>query len=277
MVPRRGARERRSASACVRVRFQRHDVLSYAFCFNFLEATGSISLSFSSRALLPFFSLLLLSPSPLPPSLPPPSLSLSLHSVSFPILRHSIRRRCSPSLVGAPRNVPWWFSALWMLLSSSSLLPTPSCPPRLFSHPPTPAPSSPPRPLSPVLLSLLPVYPFPATHSHAATPSPQSKGLNRPVQFPTRSASNPRSQPTIARQSLTLLAHIAAISGVFFFCFNVLRISLFSFLSLSFISPFYFDQIDKVIILSKHRNAFNSVGWVEINDEAINSRIWTKK
>lgn len=32
-----------SALACVRVRFQRHDVLPYAFCFNFLEATSSIS------------------------------------------------------------------------------------------------------------------------------------------------------------------------------------------------------------------------------------------
>lgn len=40
---------------CVLVRFQ-HDVLPYAFCFNFLEATGSISFAFQFRL---FFSSLL--------------------------------------------------------------------------------------------------------------------------------------------------------------------------------------------------------------------------
>lgn len=91
-----------NASACVRVRFQRHDVLPYAFCFNFLEATGSIS--FAS----PFFSLLPLFAFP-----------FVVHS---PIRRRDFRRHCSPSLVGAPRNVPRRFSAPWMLLGIYALI-----------------------------------------------------------------------------------------------------------------------------------------------------------
>lgn len=71
---RRGVEMQGRASACVRVRFQRHDVLPYAFCFNFLEATGSIS--FASPSPLFFFSLRFplrrvfpYSPSRLPPPL----------------------------------------------------------------------------------------------------------------------------------------------------------------------------------------------------------------
>jgi len=79
-----------SASTCVRIRFQQHDVLPYAFCFNFLEATGSIS--FASPSALFFFAF-----------------ALSC------VRRHGFRRYCSP-LVGTLRNVPRWFSALWMLL-----------------------------------------------------------------------------------------------------------------------------------------------------------------
>lgn len=183
-----------SASACVLVRFQRHDVLPYAFCFNFLEATGS-----PFRSLLfPFFSLFVLpNASPYPPSL------------------------LAVSLVGAPRNVPRRFSALWMLLG---IYPRPPLPTSLPAFLPQLSSILPRRPhralslafsLSPSFLSLLPVYPFPDGFSHAAIPPPRSKGLNRPVQFPTRSASYPRSwtAATIARQS-PFFAYVTA--DVFF-------------------------------------------------------------
>lgn len=73
---RRGVEMQGRASACVRVRFQRHDALPYAFCFNFLEATGSIS--FASPSPLFFFSLFAF---PL--------------AVCSPIRRHGFRRHCS--------------------------------------------------------------------------------------------------------------------------------------------------------------------------------------
>lgn len=124
------------------------------------------------------------------------------------------------SLVGAPRNVPRRFSALWMLLG---IYPHPTPPPTslpafLRRFPPSShtVPTAPCFSLSLSLhlsfLSLLPVYPFPDGFSHAAIPPPRSKGLNRPVQFPTRSASNPRSWSAIARQSPTLLVHVTGTS-----------------------------------------------------------------
>lgn len=153
MVARRGARERRSASACVRVRFQRHDVLPYAFCFNFLEATGSR---------FPLFTRdLFLFPSPPPLSLFLFTQCLSLSSVTASAATALAVPRGSPakcttvvfSTVDAARYI-----------SSSSLLPIPLYSPRVFSILPR-RPHRPHRALSPVLLSLLPIYPYPATHS----------------------------------------------------------------------------------------------------------------
>lgn len=161
MVVQRGTRERRGASACVRVRFQRHDVLPYAFCFNFLEATGSISFpSFHARS----FSL---SPS-LPPLLPPSfTLSLSLSLSSFSVFLYPPSQL--PLLV--PRGSPAKCTTVVFstvdaarYISSSSLLPIPPCPPRPFSILPRRL-HRPHRALSLVLLSLLPIYPLLATHS----------------------------------------------------------------------------------------------------------------
>lgn len=122
------------------------------------------------------------------------------------------------SLVGAPRNVPRRFSALDAARYISSSYPPSYLPAFLRRFPPSShtVPTAPCFSLSLSLhlsfLSLLPVYPFPDGFSHAAIPPPRSKGLNRPVQFPTRSASNPRSWSTIARQSPTLLVHVTGTS-----------------------------------------------------------------
>lgn len=129
------------ASACVRVRFQRHDVLPYAFCFNFLEATGSIS--FASPSPL-FFFLSSLSPSPCVPL--------------FAVTASAATAR--RSLVGAPRYVPRWFSALWMLLgiySHPPLLSLPISPSPASLHPPTPSHAVPTVPTAPCLSR----FPFP--------------------------------------------------------------------------------------------------------------------
>lgn len=204
---RRGVEMQGRASACVRVRFQRHDALPYAFCFNFLEATGSIS--FASPSPL-FFFLSSLSPSPCVPL--------------FAVTASAATAR--RSLVGAPRYVPRWFSALWMLLgiySHPPLLSLPISPSLASLHPPTPSPPSPPRPVSRAFLSLPFRLSLPRDAlSHAATPPQRSKGLNRPVQFPTRSASNPRSWPAIAHVVATsrLIFSSRATEGNRFFFFS---------------------------------------------------------
>lgn len=171
-------------------------MLPYAFCFNFLEATGSIS--FASPSPL-FFSLSLsLFLSSLSPSLGVP---LSAVTASAATARRF--------LVGAPRNVPRWFSALWMLLgiyphSPSLSYPSPIAPcSPAFLRPPTPPLASPNVPTAPCLSLSFPshsVYPFLAMRSLMPPPlgAPRSKGLNRPVQFPTSSVSSPRSRPAIA-------------------------------------------------------------------------------
>jgi len=58
-----------SASTCVRIRFQQHDVLPYTFCFNFLEATGSISFASPSALFFLRFRLIVCPPSRFPPLL----------------------------------------------------------------------------------------------------------------------------------------------------------------------------------------------------------------
>lgn len=150
------------------------------FCFNFLEATGS-----------PFRS---------------PTL---LFSRSFFFSLHSLQRVPLSSVTA--RHPSWELREMYhggfqhcvdaarYISSSSSLffLPALLCvgfPPASHTIPTAPCLSI------PVSLALS-FSAFPPTRlsllrnafSHAATPLPRSKGLNRPVQFPTRSATNPRS------------------------------------------------------------------------------------
>lgn len=179
------------ASACVRVRFQRHDVLPRAFCFNFLEATGSIS--FASPFPSSFFSLFVSPLSPLvvcppyPPSRLPPSPPLL-------VVPRGSSAKCT-TVVFSTVDAAGYISPS----SLSYVSPPPVVPPSsALLHPPTPARPSPPRPVSFLSLPFRLSLPHDAL-SRAATPPPRSKGLNRPVQFPTRSASSPRSRPARRR------------------------------------------------------------------------------
>lgn len=148
-----GAKTRGNASAYVQVRFQRHDVLPYAFCFNFLEATGSIS--FVSTTPL-FFFLSSLSPSlcvsPYPPSRLPPLLL---------VVPRGSSAKCTTvvfSTVDAARYI----------LSSSPFYPSPFLPSPASPHPPTVGPTVPIVPTAPCLSLSFPsrsVYPFLATRS----------------------------------------------------------------------------------------------------------------
>lgn len=219
-----------SALACVRVRFQRHDVLPYAFCFNFLEATSSISFPLL-LFFFPSFFTLFGPPSrscvPLSPvaasatALPRPSWELrEMYHGGF---QHC---GCCARYISSPSPIPPYPHSL-----------------TAFLHPPTPSPSSPPRPDS--LFSLLPVYPFPTTLSLSLTPPPlrRSKGLNRPVQFPTRSASNPRCVSRRSRVNLRRLRRVRrrdVALRTFFFLSDSLsgrvesdRLSMFFFMFLS--------------------------------------------
>lgn len=144
----------RVTTACVLVRFERHDVFRHAFCFNFVEATNSRAFS-------------------------PPFLSFSPVS----------------SLMGTPRNVPRWFSALWMLLTiyppSSSLSLS-----LLFFHPRPPTIplflSPPSTPLTPFLPSFPPSCCIPSPCTLSPPPLRVGEGLNRPVQSTTRSTTSLR-------------------------------------------------------------------------------------
>lgn len=142
--------------ACVRVRFQRHDVLPYAFCFNFLEATGSISFPLLSLFFLPFFY-------PFRPSPP--------HVLSSPDPRSSFRH-CSLPRGSSAKCTTVVFStvdaARYISSSSSSY---PSLPSLTHGF----SPSSHARSVVPTAPCLAPFPPsrlsLPhGTLSHAATP-----------------------------------------------------------------------------------------------------------
>lgn len=161
-------------------------------CFNFLEATGSISFA-SPSPLLFFFSLFAFLPSSCVP----------LFSVTA----------SAAAAAAATARPPSWelremyhggfqhCGCCWVYIP---ILPLPCLPPSsplrlLFSILPR-QPDRPHRALSLAFLSL----PFRLSLPHdalsrAATPPPRSKGLNRPVQFPTSSASSPRSRPSRRR------------------------------------------------------------------------------
>lgn len=217
-------RDRMSALACVRVRFQLHDVLPYAFCFNFLEATSSISFPLLFFFFSSFFTLFgppSRSCVPLSPvaasatALPRPSWELrEMYHGGF---QHC---GCCARYISSPSPIPPYPHSL-----------------TAFLHPPTPSPSSPPRPDS--LFSLLPVYPFPTTLSLSLTPPPlrRSKGLNRPVQFPTRSASNPRCVSRRSRVNLRRLRRARRRASYFFFSF---RLSVWTRRERSSLSIFFF-------------------------------------
>lgn len=146
-----------NASACVRVRFQRHDVLPYAFCFNFLEATGSISFA-SLLFFLPLFAFPFVCPLYPPTRLPPPLLAVSRGSSA----------KCTTAVFSTVDAARYIFS---FSLSYPTLFP----PRRLFSVLPPPAP---PVPTAPCLSPSFPsrsIYPFLAMRS--LTPPPLRHGV----------------------------------------------------------------------------------------------------
>lgn len=116
-------RGRKSTLACVRVRFQRHDVLPYAFCFNFLEATGFIPFPLPIPLLsLSFFLLFSLSPA------------------CPPIPRHGFRY-CSLPRGSSAKCTTVVFSTVDAARYISSSSPNPPYLPTAFLHPPTPCPT----------------------------------------------------------------------------------------------------------------------------------------
>lgn len=139
---------RGSASACIRVRFQRHNVLPYAFCFNFLEATGSIS--FASPSSLFFFSSLF------------PSSYVPLSSVTA----SATARRPSWELREMYHGGFQHCGCCYVYISSSSLsYPSPFSPRLLFSILPRRSHTTPPRPVSSLSFPSHSIYPFLATRS----------------------------------------------------------------------------------------------------------------